>query len=278
MKKLLLMLLCIITIVMSGCGDKYAKEKEALSKAEKTALTVEVPVLVKPDYSKTPKPTKADYEKYRENFKKLIEIEEKIVAETRKSEAKIDELLQKAENDSDKKSLQEFREKLRKERIEFVRKVSKGRLYGDTYIVGVGSTWQEIEMVYGKPLKKTDSDYEYEGIAFSDWYSKGVPPKGYKFVSDGPQGVFVNEKCKLTSDAGIKMGMSRDEVLKTLRAKYVKKNSRQKDDIYLSKGHVPYSKDYFDIIVMYSMQDTDSYNLFPTYKEGKLVRYSISPH
>ena len=33
MKKLLLMLLCLATLLIAGCGDKYAKEKEAMGQA-----------------------------------------------------------------------------------------------------------------------------------------------------------------------------------------------------------------------------------------------------
>ena len=32
MKKLLLVLLCMMTVVVSGCGDKFAKEKEVMEK------------------------------------------------------------------------------------------------------------------------------------------------------------------------------------------------------------------------------------------------------
>ena len=142
MKKFLLLAILFISVVVAGCGDKFAKDKEEILKAEKAALAMEVPAIAMPDYSKGFK--KQDYEIYRTNFKKLLEVEDKIVAETRKSDAKIAELLKKAENDSEKKSLQEFQEKLRKDRIEFVRKVSKDRLSGDTFVVGVGSSWQEV--------------------------------------------------------------------------------------------------------------------------------------
>ena len=273
MKKLLMVLLCAMAVLVAGCGDKFAKEKEAMSKAEETALSVEVPVLVRPVYSKNSRPTQEDYAKYHANIKKLIAIEENIIAVTRKSDSTIAELLKKTENDSEKKGLNEFKEKLRQNRIAFVKKVSKGRLWGDTYIVGAGSTWQEIEMVYGQPLKKTEANFEYEGIAFSDWYTKGVPPKGYKFVSDGPQGVFVNDKCSLTSDAGIRMGMSKDEVLKTLKAKYKKRIPDQKDEMYV----VHNSTEVLHVI-QYSIEDTFPYHVVSQFKDGKLKSYVIAPY
>ena len=286
MKKLLLVLLCMMTVVVSGCGDKFAKEKEVMEKAEKAALAVEVPVVVLPDYSKKPKPTKEDFEKYRADLKKFIEVEDKIVAETRKSDAQIDELLKKAENDSEKKSLNEFKEKLHKNRIEFVKKVSKGRLCGDTFIVGVGSTWQEVEMVYGKPKGNSKEgkgfrEYAYDGIVFEDWIGGGAyPPNHPKLLnwrSTHVQAVFVTGK-DFISDAGVKMGMSRDEAFKILRAKYVKKADYQKEELLPGKGFIPNTKDYFDIIIGYSMQDTKPYNIFPSYKDGKLVKYTIAPH
>ena len=284
MKKLLLLAILFISVVVTGCGDKFAKDKEEILKAEKAALAMEVPAIAMPDYSKGFK--KQDYEIYRTNFKKLLEVEDKIVAETRKSDAKIAELLKKAENDSEKKSLQEFQEKLRKDRIEFVRKVSKDRLSGDTFVVGVGSSWQEVEMVYGKPQNegkesKGFKDYKYDGIAFRDWIGGGAYPANHprlvNWKSTKVQSVVVTGN-NITSDAGVKIGMTRDEVLKTLKEKYVKKEARQKEELYLSKGYAPYSKDYFDVILMYSMKDTLPYNIFPSYKEGKLVSYGISPH
>ena len=184
MKKLLLVMLCLTALVMSGCGDKYAKEKEAMTKAEKTVLSLEVPVVVRPDYTKTQKPTKQDYEKYWADFQKLLDVEDKIVAETRKSDEQIAELLKKAESDSDKKSLKEFKEKLHQDRIAFVKKVSKGRLCGDTFIVGVGSTWQEVELVYGKPKddgkeRRGSKEYAYDGITFEDWIGGGAYPPNH---------------------------------------------------------------------------------------------------
>ena len=62
MEKLLLLLLCMAMLVMSGCGDKFAKEKEAVTKAEKAAMAMQLPVVVKPDNWKQPRPTKQEGE------------------------------------------------------------------------------------------------------------------------------------------------------------------------------------------------------------------------
>ena len=273
MKRLLVLAVLLIAVIASGCGDKFAKEKEAITKAEQAALAMKLPEVIVP-YS-LEKPSREDWDKYQNNFKVLIETETKILAEMKKSDAKIAEM-EKTASESEKKDLKAFKDKIQQARIEFVKKVSKGRLFGDTFIVGVGSTWQEIEMVYGQPkTKKSDYDYEYEGLAFRDWYSKGVPPKGYKFVSNGPQAVMVTGN-KYMSDAGVKIGMTKDEFYKALKSKYVKKNKYQKEE--LSVGHGTTYKATFDVAMGYSMQDTLPYNLFCFFENDKLVRYSVSPH
>ena len=72
MKKLLILLLCIAALVVSGCGDKFAKEKEAVSKAEKAAMSMQLPVVIKPDNWKQPRPTKQEGERYQAGLNKLI--------------------------------------------------------------------------------------------------------------------------------------------------------------------------------------------------------------
>ena len=187
-KKILLLLLCVTTLLMSGCGDKFAKEKEAIAKAEKAAMAMQLPVVERPDFSKLPKPTPQErqniWKKYSEDLSKFVAAEEKILAEMQKSDVQIAEMEKKAESDSDKKGLQEFKDKVRKDRIEFVKKISKGRLEGDTFIVGVGSTWQEVEMVYGKPVNvqkpnRGFREYKYDGIEFEDHIGGGAYPPGY---------------------------------------------------------------------------------------------------
>ncbi len=273
MKKILIWLIVLISVIVSGCGDKFSKEKNDITKAEQVAMAMKLPDLTKPDISKGS--TREDWDKYRNNFKALLETETKILAEMKKSDAKISEM-EKTASESEKKDLKAFKDKIQQARIEFVRRISKGRLHGDTFIVGVGSSWQEIEMVYGQPkTKKSDYNYDYGGLNFSDWYSKGVPPKGYKFVSDGPQAVEVTSD-KYVSDAGVKIGMTKDELYKALKSKYTKKNKFQKEDFRVSQGTT--YKETFDIISGFSMQETRPYNLFCFFKDGKLARYAISPH
>ena len=144
MKKLLVFAVLLIAVIASGCGDKFAKEKEAITKAEQAAMAMKLPEVIVP-YS-LEKPSREDWDKYQNNFKVLIETETKILAEMKKSDAKIAEM-EKTASESEKKDLKAFKDKIQQARIEFVKKVSKGRLFGDTFIVGVGSTWQEIEMV-----------------------------------------------------------------------------------------------------------------------------------
>ena len=283
MKKILVMLLCLATFIMAGCGDKYAKEKEAITKAEKAAMAMELPVVERPDFSKTPKPTNEERQKlwkqYRENFSKLVAVEEKMLEEMRKSDAQIAELEKKAESDSDKKNLKEFKDKLRKDRIEFVKKVSKGRLYGDPFIVGCGSTWQEVEMVYGKPLNAGENHpgamaYKYNGIIFQDWMGGGVPPleARKKWKSSSVEVVNVTGN-NITSDAGVKLGMTQEEVQKALKAKYVKKSVYPKNGFEFEKTINSLSKNEYYGVMHYSMKDTEP--VFYTgyeFQDGKLIK------
>lgn len=277
MKKILVLAILLISVIASGCSDKFAKEKEAITKSEQAAMAMKLPEVIVPDSIK--KQTKANMMIYRKNFMELLETETKILTEMKKSDAKIAEM-EKTASESEKKDLKAFKDKIQKARVEFVRKVSKGRLSGDTFIVGVGSTWQEVEMVYGQPKtkntdyqyeygqpKKKENDYYYDygGLRFSDWYT-GVPLKGYKLkhVSNGPISVEVTSD-KYVSDAGIKMGMTSDEFYKTIKSKYVNKDNIRKQSI-------------FDYISGFAMQDTMPYNVFPRFKDGKLVRYTVAPH
>lgn len=277
MKKLVFLFL-LVSLMLSGCGDKFAKEKEEILKAEQSAMAMQLPQLVKPDYTKNPPPTRQEYEKYWQDFKKLVETETEILDKMRKSDAKIAEIESKA-TESEKKDLQTFKDKVRKARVDFVKKISKGRLDGDPVIVGIGSTWQEIEMVHGKPnLKNTDYSctYDYDGLIFSAWYTKGVPRKGEKWTSWGPYSLELT-KDKFMSDAGVKIGMTREEVQKTLKANYVQKSKYPKGGITFEKHKD--SKIDSDIILHYSMKDTGFVTISTChYKNGKLVSYGQYPN
>ena len=126
MKKLVFLFL-LVSLILSGCGDKFAKEKEEILKAEQSAMAMQLPQLVKPDYTKNPPPTRQEYEKYWQDFKKLVETETAILDKMRKSDAKIVEIEGKA-TESEKKDLQMFKDKVRKARVDFVKKISKGRM------------------------------------------------------------------------------------------------------------------------------------------------------
>lgn len=282
MKKLLILLLCMATLVMSGCGDKFAKEKEAVSKAEKAAMSVQLPVVVKPDNWKQPRPTKQEGEQYKAGMDKLIAMEKKILAEMKKSDAQISQMLRKASDESEKKDVLAFRDKVRQDRINFVKKISQGRLSGDTFIVGVGSTWPEVEMVYGKPVSTGkqslgSKEYDYKGIKFEDWIGGGVPPLEVrkKWVSREVGCVTVTAK-NITSDAGIRLGMTYDEAYKVLKSKYVNKTYNAKRD---TMRFDRYGKDdNTDVTVQFAMKETGPYLLFLSFKKDKLIRYAVAPN
>ena len=282
MKKLVLLLLCMATLIMSGCGDKFAKEKEAVSKAEKAAMSVQLPVVVKPDNWKQPRPTKQEGEQYKAGMDKLIAMEKKILAEMKKSDAQISQMLSKASDEKEKKDVLAFRDKVRQDRISFVKKISQGRLSGDTFIVGVGSTWEEVEMVYGKPVSTGkqslgSKEYDYKGIKFEDWIGGGVPPLEVrkKWVSREVGCVTVTAK-NITSDAGIRLGMTYDEAYKILKSKYVNKTyNANRDTMRFDK----YGKgDDINVTVQFAMKETWPYLMFLDFKKGKLVRYAVAPN
>ena len=282
MKKLLLLLLCMATLIMSGCGDKFAKEKEAISKAEKTAMSMQLPVVIKPDNWKQPRPTKQEGEQYKEGMDKLIVMEKKILAEMKKSDAQISQMLSKASDKSEKKDVLAFRDKVRQDRINFVKKISQGRLSGDTFIVGVGSTWEEVEMLYGKPVSTGkqfigSKEYDYKGIKFEDWIGGGVPPLEVrkKWVSRTVGCVTVTDK-NITSDAGVRLGMTYDEVYNILKSKYVNKtHNANRDTMRFDK----YGKgDDINVTVQFAMKETWPYLMFLDFKKGKLIRYAVAPN
>ena len=282
MKKLLVVLLCMATLFMSGCGDKFAKEKEAITKAEKAAMAVQLPVLVKPDEWKQPRPTKKEKAQYQAGLDKLIAVEKRMLAEMKKSDSQIAALLAKVADESEKKDLLAFKDKVHQERINFVKKISQSRLCGDTFIVGVGSTWQEVEMVYGNPVSKGkkllgSKEYKYEGLKFEDHIGGGVPPLNVlkKWKSRTVQSVFLTDR-NITSDAGIMIGMTRDQVNKLLKSKYVNKtNKPERNELKIDRFN---KNDESDSISRFAMKDTGPYNMFLDYKNGKLVRYMIAPN
>ena len=282
MKKLLLLLLCMATLIVSGCGDKFAKEKEAVTKAEKAAMSMQLPVVVKPDNWKQPRPAKQEGEQYKADLDKLIAAETKILAEMQKSDAQISQMLSKASDEQEKKDVLAFRDKVRQDRINFVKNVSQGRLSGDTFIAGVGSTWPEVEMVYGKPVSTGkefigSKEYDYNGIKFEDWIGGGVPPLEVRkeWVSRTVGCVTVTDE-NITSDAGIRLGMTYDEVYNILKSKYVNKTYNPKRDTMrfdkFGKG------DVINVTVQFAMKETWPYLMFLDFKKGKLVRYAVAPN
>ena len=266
----------------TASGDKFAKEKEAIGKAEKAAMSMQLPVVVKPDNWKEPRPTKQEGEQYKADLDKLIELETKILAEMQKSDEQISQMLSKASDEQEKKDVLAFRDKVRQDRISFVKKVSQGRLSGDTFIVGVGSTWPEVEMVYGKPVSTGkespgSKEYDYNGIKFEDWIGGGVPPLEVrkKWVSKTVGCVTVTDN-NITSDAGVRLGMTYTEVYNILKSKYVNKTYNAKRD---TMRFDQYQKgDDINVTVQFAMKETWTYLMFLDFKKGKLVRYAVAPN
>ncbi len=284
MKKILLLLLCMTTLIMAGCGDKFAKEKEAITKAEKDAMAMQLPVMTKPDDWKQPRPSQQEYAKYQAGLDQLIAAETKILAEMNKSDAQIAQMLKKASDESEKKDVLAFRDKVRQDRINFVKKISRGRLSGDPFIVGVGSTWEEVEMVYGKPVSTGKEfigakEYDYKGLKFESWIGGGVPPLEVrkKWKSKTVMCATMTSG-NIASDAGIRIGMPRDEVYKILKSKYVNKTyNPQRDAMKIDK--IKSGKDdENEVLVQYAMKETEPYLMFLDFENGRLVRYAAAPN
>ena len=121
-------------------------------------------------------------------------------------------------------------------------------------------------------------EYAYDGIVFEDWIGGGAYPPNHprllNWRSTRVQSVRVTGK-DIISDAGVKIGMTGADMIKALRSKYVRKSEYPKGDPFESRGQ---SLNTPGVIMGYSMQDTLPFNLFCTFKDGKLTRYSIAPH
>ena len=78
----------------------------------------------------------------------------------------------------------------------------------------------------------------------------------------------------VTSDAGVTIGMTRDQVYKVLKTKYVKKNPRlTTNELKVERTNKP---DGFDEVTQFAMEETAPYNLFLEFKKGKLFRYIVA--
>ena len=66
---------------------------------------MQLPVVVKLDNWKQPRPTKQEGEQYQADLDKLIAMEKKILAEMQNSDAQISQLLSKASDEKEKKAV-----------------------------------------------------------------------------------------------------------------------------------------------------------------------------
>ena len=137
-------------------------------------------------------------------------------------------------------------------------------------------------MVYGKPVSTGkqfigSKEYDYNGIKFEDWIGGGVPPLEVrkKWVSRTVGCVTVTDNS-ITSDAGVRLGMTYDEVYSILKAKYVNKTYNAKRD---TMRFDKYGKgDDINVTVQFAMKETWTYLMFLDFKNGKLVRYAVAPN
>ena len=124
MKKHLLLFILLAGLLFSGCGDKFAKDKETIMKSEQDAMAIQLPDLSNPPMvTASKKPTQEEIENYKKRYNAFFETEDRILAEMKKTDAKIAEM-EKNANDSEKEELKKFKEMVRRERINFVKKIS----------------------------------------------------------------------------------------------------------------------------------------------------------
>ena len=63
MKKLLLLFILLAGLLFSGCGDKFAKDKETIMKSEQDAMAIQLPDLSNPPMvTASKKPTQEEIE------------------------------------------------------------------------------------------------------------------------------------------------------------------------------------------------------------------------
>ena len=112
----------------------------------------------------------------------------------------------------------------------------------------------------------------FKGLKFEDIIGGGVPSpeRLKKWVSRTVQSITLTDK-NAASDAGVTIGMTRDQVYKVLKAKYVKKNSRlTTNELKAERTDKP---DGFDAVTQFAMEETAPYNLFLEFKKGKLEKH-----
>lgn len=138
-------------------------------------------------------------------------------------------------------------------------------------------------MVYGKPASiegkqySGTKGYDYNGLKFESWIGGGVPPLEVRKRWKSKTVMYVRATAKnITSDAGIRIGMTRDEAYKILKSKYVNKTYVSKrDTMQIDRSG---KDDGFDTVVQYAMKETGPYLMFLEFKNGKLVRYVAGPN
>lgn len=232
-------------------GTDYIHAAENIKKSEAALLQPQIPV----------------------DLPTLIALEKKILAGIEDNDIRLEELrrLAKKDNISDDE-VASFISSIKKARIDWVRRASAGRLLYVTDTVqgvGEGSTWEEIQIVFGKP-KVVDRhpggiEYKYDGLVFCAWMGggKNVDPNTWK--SD--RAIYFNiTGPNYTSDKGIKLGMTNNEIT-ALLSKYGDFRS------HLKRGENNIMEYYYVIGKTESGYDSCSNIMNATFESGRLVSY-----
>ena len=216
-------MVCTLGILLTGCGSKYKTATDEIINSEKKLFEQKVTNVKYFGWIKNE--SKEAYNTRKEQYKKemaALKAEEmKILATIESHNAKFDEIkvLAKEEKISEN-DVNLFINSVKQARVDWVKKISFERMQGDTIKgVGSGSTWEEVQIVFGKPVE-SQSDrgmirYKYDGLEFYDGSGKGAPLPGQKWESYGPS-IWEMTNPIYVTDGGAQIGMSLRDVSSTL--------------------------------------------------------------
>ena len=271
----LFLMICILGTLLTGCGSKYKAATDEIINSEKKLFEQKVTNVKYFGWIKNE--SKEAYNARKEQYKKemtALKAEEmKILATIEGHNAKFDEIKALAKEEKiNENDVNSFINSVKQARIDWVKKISFERMQGDTIKgVGSGSTWEEVQIVFGKPIE-SQSDrgmmrYKYDGLEFYDGSSKGAPLPGQKWESYGPS-IWEMTNPIYVTDGGAQIGMSLRDVSSTLAKNGSFAVNYAANDIMCFEYALHNAQG----------KSTNKYPVFAFITNYKLSRYAVSPH
>ena len=239
------------SVVFNTKGTDYILTAESIKKSEDALLQQQIP----------------------DDLTDLINLEKRILTGIEANNIRLEELreLSKKDNISDDE-VASFISNIQKKRVEWVRKASAERMLHATDTVqgvGQGSTWEEIQIVFGKP-KAIDKRpggmvYDYGGLIFMAGFygGKNGDPKTWK---PDVAMLFEFTSPNYTSDKGVKIGMTNDAITGML-SKYSNFKCGMK------RGTNNVMEYYYVIGKTTSGYDSVTTPINATFENGRLISY-----